>query len=33
MTAATWPGSAADLIALHPESLAARVTEAVAANA
>jgi hypothetical protein len=34
MTApATWPASAADLVAEHPGSLAALVTEGIAANA
>jgi hypothetical protein len=30
---ATWPASAADLVQDHPESLAALVTEGIAANA
>jgi hypothetical protein len=34
MTApATWPASAADLLADHPASLAAAVVEAIGANA
>jgi hypothetical protein len=28
-----WPATAADLVPNHPESLAARVTEGIAANA
>jgi len=33
MSATTWPATAADLIVDHPESLAARVTEAIASCA
>jgi len=33
MSAPTWPATATHLLADHPESLAARVTEAVSANA